>query len=552
MNFKILFILLCFLSCITTKAQTAEYYKHIVQIGETLSDIAEKYNMTLNQISLFNSNLKENVVTGQSVNIPMSSNGFINYKISLGETMYSISKKFKVSLDNLYNVNAISSGEIVNAGKIIKVPFMQATNDSGKKGCKLMYKVEKKETIYGICHKFNITEEEFIAANPHLKNEKLKKNKYVCIPYSQSEIETSKSPVAEIVKEVEDVFKVGIILPLGLSKHNIGSNNHKMLDFYRGFLIALEEYKSNVDKSVNVYVIDEHNIDSLGTKYIVGNEEYKDLDLIIGPFNTNYIKPIVQFASDNNIGIVIPFSSKEDYSSIYENVFQLNVVQQDFYTKVSKHLIEINKNSDFIFYNSDDKSVNINFSSILKNQLSLMNISYKEINSNAISEINSLLSKDKNNILICTFGTERAFEKLIRNLENSESLSNFKISLFGQPNWIQFAEDKKYDFLKYNCQFFTKFISDNTTNAEKEFDLKFESYFKTTQYPSFPKYGNMGYDIGKYLLYNECVFTKNSQLINVQTLQTPLKFEKSVKGYINNQIIFVSYDSNGHIKKHIF
>lgn len=550
MNFRILAIILCLLSCKLMTAQNIEHFKHIVQSGETLPAIADKYGMTTNQISVFNPNLSENVVSGQSINIPLSSKGCINYKISSGETLYSISKRFQVSLNAIYEVNNISPEMVVNVGRIIEIPVRQKDNNSVKKGCKLMYKVEKKETIYGICRKFNITEDEFIAANPQLRNEKLKKNKYVCIPYSNSEIEEAMTPVAEVVEEVEDEFEVGIILPFGLSQKKLDSNNHKMLDFYRGFLLALEETKGKF-KSVNVHAIDESIIDSLGTNVIVNSENYKKLDLIIGPYNSNYINPIVQFASANNMHVVIPFSSKEDYFSTYNNVFQLNVVQSDFYNKTFKHLIDRNKNTNYIFYNSDDKSENSVFSSSLKNYLTSAGISFKEVNSTAVTEITSLLSQSNNNMLLCSFGSVKVFEKLIKNLDNAEGLSDYKISIFGQPNWIQFAEDKKNDFSRYNCQYFTKFISDSSINSIKELEDKFEVYFKTEQYPSYPKYGVMGYDIGKYFLNNEKYFIDGGDIKNINTLQTPLKFEKS-KGYFNNQIIFVSYDSNGQLQKHVF
>ena len=531
-------------------AQNIEHFKHIVQSGETLPAIADKYGMTTNQISVFNPNLLENVVSGQSINIPLSSKGCINYKISSGETLYSISKRFQVSLNAIYEVNNISPETVVNVGRIIEIPVRQKDNNSVKKGCKLMYKVEKKETIYGICRKFNITEDEFIAANPQLRNEKLKKNKYVCIPYSNSEIEEAMTPVAEVVEEVEDAFEVGIILPFGISKKTFDSNNHKMLDFYRGFLLALEESKDKLE-SVNVHAIDESIIDSLGTNVIVNSENCKKLDLIIGPYNSNYINPIVQFASANNMHVVIPFSSKEDYFSKYNNVFQLNVVQSDFYNKTFKHLIDRNKNTNYIFYNSDDKSENSVFSSSLKNYLTSAGISFKEVNSTAVTEITSLLSQSNNNMLLCSFGSVKVFEKLIKNLDNAEGFSDYKISIFGQPNWIQFAEDKKNDFSRYNCQYFTKFISDSSINSIKELEDKFKVYFKTEQYPSYPKYGVMGYDIGKYFLNNEKYFIDGGVIKNINTLQTPLKFEKS-KGYFNNQIIFVSYDSNGQLQKHVF
>jgi hypothetical protein len=232
-------------------------------------------------------------------------------------------------------------------------------------------------------------------------------------------------------------------------------------------------------------------------------------------------------------------------------VFQLNVVQSDFYNKTFKHLIDRNKNTNYIFYNSDDKSENSVFSSSLKNYLTSAGISFKEVNSTAVTEITSLLSQSNNNMLLCSFGSVKVFEKLIKNLDNAEGLSDYKISIFGQPNWIQFAEDKKNDFSRYNCQYFTKFISDSSINSIKELEDKFEVYFKTEQYPSYPKYGVMGYDIGKYFLNNEKYFIDGGDIKNINTLQTPLKFEKS-KGYFNNQIIFVSYDSNGQLQKHVF
>ena len=154
-------------------------------------------------------------------------------------------------------------------------------------------------------------------------------------------------------------------------------------------------------------------------------------------------------------------------------------------------------------------------------------------------------------MLLCSFGSVKVFEKLIKNLDNAEGLSDYKISIFGQPNWIQFAEDKKNDVSRYNCQYFTKFISDSSINSIKELEDKFEVYFKTEQYPSYPKYGVMGYDIGKYFLNNEKYFIDGGDIKNINTLQTPLKFEKS-KGYFNNQIIFVSYDSNGQLQKQVF
>jgi spore germination protein YaaH len=54
-----------------------------------------------------------------------------------------------------------------------------------------MHRVERKETVYSICKQYGITEEELLAANPEIKNKKLKKGKFLCIPYPKETATTS-------------------------------------------------------------------------------------------------------------------------------------------------------------------------------------------------------------------------------------------------------------------------------------------------------------------------------------------------------------------------
>ena len=50
------------------------------------------------------------------------------------------------------------------------------------------YQVKKKDTLYGIAKKYNISVDALIEANPEMKVDgfELKKGSYVCIPYAAS------------------------------------------------------------------------------------------------------------------------------------------------------------------------------------------------------------------------------------------------------------------------------------------------------------------------------------------------------------------------------
>jgi LysM repeat protein len=107
------------------------------------------------------------------------------HEVKPGETLYSISLRYGITVDALKTSNGLSSNAVV-AGQILRVVKPVVPQDdntmSERPDCRLMYKVQKKETVYSICKKFDLTEEEFYAANPILLEKKLQKKQLVCIP----------------------------------------------------------------------------------------------------------------------------------------------------------------------------------------------------------------------------------------------------------------------------------------------------------------------------------------------------------------------------------
>ena len=92
---------------------------HVVSQGDTLYNIANKYNASLEKMIEINElDRNESLVVGQTIVVPTDN---FTYQVQSGDTLYSIAKRFGVSLDSLINSNPqiqdpsrIYIGDVIN------------------------------------------------------------------------------------------------------------------------------------------------------------------------------------------------------------------------------------------------------------------------------------------------------------------------------------------------------------------------------------------------------------------------------------------------------
>ncbi|HTP79950.1 MAG TPA: LysM peptidoglycan-binding domain-containing protein [Bacteroidota bacterium] len=90
---------------------------HVVRKGETLYDIARAYQIETKKLKLFN-NLRSNRITvGQVLKIPSStqSDNLFFHKVRRGDTLWKISKKYGVTLEDIQRHNDLAEGLRVGA-----------------------------------------------------------------------------------------------------------------------------------------------------------------------------------------------------------------------------------------------------------------------------------------------------------------------------------------------------------------------------------------------------------------------------------------------------
>ena len=154
---------------------------HKVEKGETISQIAIKYNVTPYDIYQLNpdalSGLKPNSVLlipksngKQKVAVQAKANAkAITHEVAPKETLYGIEKKYGVSDEALKQANPFLEKDGLQIGQILTIPSGIGQKNTSSVQTKAVYHdVLPKETKYSIAKKYGITIEELEKKNPEI------------------------------------------------------------------------------------------------------------------------------------------------------------------------------------------------------------------------------------------------------------------------------------------------------------------------------------------------------------------------------------------------
>ena len=117
-------ITVLFVVALSGTALAAGVQQHLVQKGETLSEIAQKYKVPLNSIIQANSiKSAHRIRTGRTLHIPKGALAFegIWYKVQPGDTLFSIGRRHNIEWRDLQRINGISSPRSLQIGRMIRI-----------------------------------------------------------------------------------------------------------------------------------------------------------------------------------------------------------------------------------------------------------------------------------------------------------------------------------------------------------------------------------------------------------------------------------------------
>ena len=489
---------------------------------------------------------------------------FFLHTIERGQTVYSLSVMYNVSVDDIYRLNPESKA-VIRAGETLKIPQ--------ESGSYIYHTIQPKETLYGLSQKYNMKDEYIIAANQGLTEKTFFIGKIIRIPTNMvttppirggnemENIARANSLLSMVYPPREvNIIKVALLLPFGLKDNMVQRTvQSRMVEYLEGFLLALEVMKKE-GISVDLQIYDTGaGINEIPD--ILKKKEMEDIHLLIGGLYDEQIKMLSRFSREKNIPYVIPINSKSDEPFYNPNVYQVNMPQPYQYSKAS--LAFSNKyGRDNIIFVSDETGLSNQkeFIDLLKQDLQDKRIPYKTVTLNAdfFNNIDSLLNKNQNNVIIPSDDSSETLSKLTAPLKSLlESQPGLSLSLFGYPGWQAYTAQYSDDFFRLNTTFFTVFYSNPTSPEMKAFYSTFYKKYTRSLENTYPKLGMFGYDTGMYFI--RLIHTYGSQFdsnindLKYKGIQTDFNFERvnNWGGFINMNMYLISYNSDYSITKNL-
>ncbi len=159
--------------------ESGNYY--VVQNGDSLWKIANKYGITVNELKSLNGLTSNNLTVGQILEVPGSSSSASGtYTVKSGDSLWKIANEYGLTVAELKSLNGLTSDNL-SIGQVLKVSNSSgSSNSSGN-----TYTVKSGDSLWKIANEYGITVNELKSLND-LTSDILSIGQVLKIPSSSS------------------------------------------------------------------------------------------------------------------------------------------------------------------------------------------------------------------------------------------------------------------------------------------------------------------------------------------------------------------------------
>ncbi len=521
------------------KINGQSFYMHTVKNGQTLYSISKAYGLSVSEITKANGITTNSISTGQELKIPngkanLKEDDFIWHKVQAGETVFSIAQKYNVSEEDIYeyNKNAVYG---ISVKTVLKIPNSKKGNVDFSDSNYRYHTVVPGNTLFSISQQYGVTVEQIKKSNPGtekglttgqtLKIPSLNNDGTERVPVSRvlspdfNDLafdplyfeETGVTPCNKFVFDRNKTYEVAIMMPLFLENNlwTMGKytseedkmfykNSQRFVEMYEGILLALQRLKLD-GVSMNVHVYDTQNSASV-TNEILKTVDFEKLDLIIGPVYTDNFKIVAYHAKKHKINIVSPLANNPELTK--DNPFVFNVMPSDeMRAKKSAEFLSRLYDSCVVIVHSgteaEKKEIELYKRKLAKSfswnpnikGVIVKTVNYKEGGS---KELDKCLSKGYTNLVVVLASSEVYVTKIVEFL--ATRTKEYDIKLFGLPEWEYFQNINLNHLQKQQFHYVTPAYVNYDNWRVQSFITQYREAYRTE--PSI--YAFEGYDMMYY------------------------------------------------------
>ena len=538
-------ILLATLGLALTLNLSAQQRRHVVQSGETIFAIARKYNLNPHDI------IRLNPSTGNGDNI------------RAGQTLILPAKEQAQAVSQ--PAQPLQPTQQPRQQPQYSPVQQQQTRDGVLgSGCKEMYRIQKKDNLYRIALQFGVPIEEICAANPGITpDSKLKKNEWLCIPYSHAELraEAERQAALKAQQEAERAqqeaavqkaqkathrnhLNVGVILPLKSG----GDKGQKMMEFYRGLLMAADSVKQQ-GCSVDIYTYHSGTTEA-EMQSILAHPEMRQMDMIFGPLEPAQAASLNRFSKQHGIRLITPFSTTNSYSQDNPYAYLASISSEAARQVASDKILGLFPRHNFIILNTNSADGRgSQFTSELRAGLSARGKHMQNLNINADEDaFLTTLSRTQTNLIVPDASSLSVTNQMVQRLQAfKREHPECKIAILGYPEWPTYVSKLRNAFHDLDTYAYTTFYRDPNAARIHQFEKNYATNFNQEMARTFPRYGLFGFDLAYFFMNGVSrlgdYFDEKQQSLNYRTLQNSFSFEQANgdSPHVNLQIILIHY-----------
>jgi LysM repeat protein len=405
-------------------------------------------------------------------------------------------------LENGVNLN--QEIKLPKSAKIDVEPIQSSTKTTiSFKDSMIAYTVLPHETMYSISKRFMVPIEDIQEAND-MRNTRIRKGDVINIPVKKEkvtkveirkieEIKPEKVDEALLFKTKKE-YNVVFLLPFALDG---GSNSLRGIatEFLMGAQLALDSLE-RLGFNAKVNVIDAES-DTVKLKVQLNTKEVKSADLIIGPFLGKNVDFTSEWAKANKIRLISPlFSSAE---ILKDNPYVYNAVNSDItlIEGAAKFLAEKRKTDQIVLVKVDSKDDELYQAFRLNYYASLPKDSKTKLIECSQADIGSFIKRGGNTIFVVPSRDKLYSVKFMNAIDRVGSKAGSgTITVFGTKDWINNEEIKGYYRNKYNLHFASpydfSYSNEETKKLLKKYRVKYNA--------DLSKYGVQGFDVSMYFI----------------------------------------------------
>lgn len=500
------------------------------------------------------------------------------------QTLYSISKAYGVSIEDIYKYNPIVKQNGLKKNSIIVIPAVeevmkkedaadaeQATGVRKEQMAQKEAKTRQKthivkwfEDLEGIAAKYGVTAEAIMKAN-NLKGRKLSKRQKLTIPepgeYEDIIITETDSTDLKVMADTlsiadsgcyeEPVFwkkevDMSLLLPL---KATGTSGSRQNMDFYSGILLAIYDMaKEGVSTNLEVYDVADGNMASAAGRI-------RNSDIVIGPISAADITDLYELVPDIK-AIVSPLDPKAgELVSGRESMIHVPTPHMIQYNDLVSWIKEEMKPEDRCLVITEkgarpsDAIIGMT-AAIDSSGVEYSPLSYSILEGRNVTEsLEYLMTETGTNRVYIASESEAFVNDVVRNL-NLMIHKKYDVVLYAPSKIRSFETIEVENFHNASLHVSMGYYIDYDNAMVKSFLLKYRALFNTEP----TQFAYQGYDIAKYFITmyskygNRWMDKLDEQKSSM--LQSTFDFKKTEDGgHTNNGVRRIIYENGWKVRK---